>query len=513
MTEVVIRAHQRMRSYNVTMRTTALGVTYHVFVHYTLPAFDTYQERTFHPFPPRPLSDNHFWSPFSRYPTSDVIQEQVSGTVVYEPDDFFADRASSEWDKDIYIPLTPGDYGFSWVPGPNSRVTPMLTFPSDPIDEQQFFLTKVTRVSQKVSSGKVVISAYGSAKAWTYEQYTHKWKTAGNWATVFISRRTSVPVSQFREYSTRSMPPEVDLAQLAGPTQWELDYDQQYEVQRANDPRSWGALCYEAGASIRSLDLNGLAFAKETLDAVKLLHSAAKGDVKKVLDVFQKPSSFREGAKTASKAYLATHYGLRLTLQDLDDLDDAVREMHRQKSAMQLYQRGYAEQRWSNDTLIAGTLVARTRSTSLIVRSFSDDVLHAADSIAAASEQFFDRVARAGYELDIMPSLSNLWDLVPFSFVLDWVSPIGDALEFEESKNYFHTLPIILVSYRDQWDWTVGPPQYPGWTSRGVLRHKIYKRVCSPTATPPTYVGSGSSFSSLSHHAVEASALLTSLIT
>jgi hypothetical protein len=50
---------------------------------------------------------------------------------------------------------------------------------------------------------------------------------------------------------------------------------------------------------------------------------------------------------------------------------------------------------------------------------------------------------RALYEADLWPTAANLWDMVPFSFVADWLGPTGEEFEYQEKVGYMRTLPIL----------------------------------------------------------------------
>lgn len=59
--------------------------------------------------------------------------------------------------------------------------------------------------------------------------------------------------------------------------------------------------------------------------------------------------------------------------------------------------------------------------------------------------------------LGLDPSLYNIWDMVPFSFVVDWFVPIGDNLERISNQTWAATMPYqtqVLASYKgivDYW--------------------------------------------------------------
>jgi hypothetical protein len=289
----------------------------------------------------------------------------------------------------------------------------------------------------------------------------------------------------------------------------------------------WGQLCTEAASSIRSLDLNGLAFLKESSDIVRILGRVVSGDFSQVSrlgptqiltmlkEEFHAPKTVsrqivKDVARGVGSDYLATHYGVRLSLQDYSAVAEHV-DRYKRKS---LYQRasatGAIELPYS--PVITSGPVHYMRRVNATVRSYSDDLLHATYSVAEAEKQLLQRVMRSALELDLTPSLSNLWDLVPFSFVIDWFLPIGDQLAFLENKNYASTLPVVAACYTEVFEWTrPAPNSIRGWTATGELHYRLYRRKCSRVLVTPTLISPENPLPRLPKHWVEGGALITQL--
>lgn len=54
-------------------------------------------------------------------------------------------------------------------------------------------------------------------------------------------------------------------------------------------------------------------------------------------------------------------------------------------------------------------------------------------------------------QLGLQPDLYNLWDLIPFSFVIDWILPVGDKLEALQKYTWLKSMPyrtLMLVSHK-----------------------------------------------------------------
>lgn len=48
-------------------------------------------------------------------------------------------------------------------------------------------------------------------------------------------------------------------------------------------------------------------------------------------------------------------------------------------------------------------------------------------------------------DVDLFPTLTNVWDLVPFSFVIDWFLDIGSLFERIDTRTYASTLAVLGV--------------------------------------------------------------------
>lgn len=64
-----------------------------------------------------------------------------------------------------------------------------------------------------------------------------------------------------------------------------------------------------------------------------------------------------------------------------------------------------------------------------------------------ALDKGLDNAIRQLYNWDLALSLDNVWDLIPYSFVVDWFVPLGDYLSQIDASVYYSTLPIIDVIY------------------------------------------------------------------
>lgn len=236
----------------------------------------------------------------------------------------------------------------------------------------------------------------------------------------------------------------------------ESSFNEWVDIAQADSHKSnldWGYSVFEAGKQVRELDINGLAFVKDCIELPRFIKNVAadaaswpaalrpllkelissKRSLKKVRRIYDQLEPL---AKKAADTYLSHHYGTRLSLRDWGDVLDAADNFLNSKD--QLYQR-LSDKRtafWPNIRL--------DRTLTAVVRNLSDLTLHDTETFAESRHQFSKHMRRMAYETDLLPSASNLWDLVPFSFVVDWILPIGNNLEAMEQKGYTSTLPVMV---------------------------------------------------------------------
>jgi hypothetical protein len=183
---------------------------------------------------------------------------------------------------------------------------------------------------------------------------------------------------------------------------------------------------------VKFFDGNGVALISDLLSVC----SAIKGNMSSItnlFDQFAKSTSkaarkrlskrTREMARELSSLYLSYHYGYRLTRADLLDLRQTIISYCSEAKASSAYaQESFCYDDW-NCSATLRILYSPWNPCHSIV-TFCD---------------FFD----------LAPDLDNLWDLVPYSFIVDWFIGIGDAasnistfFKLERAKVYGSTLSI-----------------------------------------------------------------------
>lgn len=157
----------------------------------------------------------------------------------------------------------------------------------------------------------------------------------------------------------------------------------------------WPELASQAYQDLGMSDVNGIAFLSELLSMGEEVRSFAR-TLKSI------PSN---RVKAAASAWLAVHYGFKLTLLDIGKLKETL--------ALQAAR---------------DTRKSRIRAS----KQFSVDGV----SYVARYQVFYNVFGQVDDLLDQLLQLSdatltseNLWDMVPFSFVIDWFVQLGDVLQ------------------------------------------------------------------------------------
>lgn len=195
--------------------------------------------------------------------------------------------------------------------------------------------------------------------------------------------------------------------------------------------------------------------------------------------------------RNASENYLTLQYGILPTTDDLKDLYDLFVNSRPPK---------YRD-RNGFETLSAGASVASSNTYS--TRSVTSRVKLGYDDSNPLAETLSERLRDMG----AFPSVDNLWELIPFSFVVDWFLGVGDLLETIDVNARAMTIPIkyTTTSHKDVVDVDIGMlPEYHGMT--GNLTFSLYSRSVSRYA--PSLPLDFEVSNELPNHWLEAGALI-----
>lgn len=180
-----------------------------------------------------------------------------------------------------------------------------------------------------------------------------------------------------------------------------------------------------------SQDLFGLL---ALVDVVKLLKSI------RTLNAGSATSVLLKMLDLLADARLVYSFALAPTYDDVRTIVDRARAFRNRYSQSLLSEQTI---HGKHEQLIPSTLEGSFTETNLTVRSKLRVKLHA-DSLLTILP-----LRAAG----LLPNLSTLWEVIPFSFVADWVFPIGTALEFADDSMLIqgfessYTLHSVLLEW------------------------------------------------------------------
>lgn len=214
-------------------------------------------------------------------------------------------------------------------------------------------------------------------------------------------------------------------------------------------------------------------------------------------DAYQKYA--KTEIKDLSSLYLMWHYGWSLTASDLVETVNAFHKFTNWGQSQ--YQTAGASREVHLEDAVPGyhSMLHETKHLKLLTDAFSQEWF--------VRSGVLNNLHRSLYEFDIKPSASNLWDLVPFSFVVDWFLPIGDYLENEELKDYSKTLPVHAAFYSSKTDWFASASDWAAIPFvKGHVHFTVYRRECRDRLYVPAMSEQAERLPS--GHLVEATALL-----
>lgn len=201
------------------------------------------------------------------------------------------------------------------------------------------------------------------------------------------------------------------------------------------------------------------------------------------------------GLKSLSTAYLSYHYGLRLTYNDTKDFFDSFRR---------------TVEAANRDISIARGRLNRTRTITEfgVSKTVTDryNMMLYCSVFPIAFARFCNKLLVA----DFFPTTELVWDMIPFSFVVDWFLKVGDELEALDSRTLLSTYDIHSCVYSRRSEVTyLAQELFPGLG--GVYQGEItivdFHRIVSPTC-PPYQPFSGIMPTQPFNHWIEGAALI-----
>lgn len=237
-------------------------------------------------------------------------------------------------------------------------------------------------------------------------------------------------------------------------------------------PPDWGGLANDASVSLNITDTNVIAFLR---------------DLRNIRDLVPKLRNLRN-IRTHANNYLAYHYGILPTIGDLQKIFDGLRELKAHRFP------GLASgSAGSTDVvpLINGQHKL-TRRLKLIVRT---------------NETMLTELCYRVERLGLFPNLTSIWDLIPFSFVLDWFISVGDWLEVVDTYQRTLRYPISSITMSERTEITRDQKPSAILPYVGPVTVVNYHRWVSDQCPLPTLTHLNSQLDASSHW-LEATALI-----
>lgn len=163
-------------------------------------------------------------------------------------------------------------------------------------------------------------------------------------------------------------------------------------------------------------------------------------------------------AQKAASAWLSYYYGARLTVKDTYAQISGI--VKRSQRGIMAYDSMHSRDQ-KQLTLPGGTTLSGYRVLTTYYRTHTTWILD---------------TWRAMRRYGLNPSLSLAWDLVPLSFVVDWLTPIGDALAHFDGHTFQQSLSIIESLLTTKYEQTASAASM-GYPSRlGTITFSYYDR-------------------------------------
>ncbi|DAD51093.1 TPA_asm: maturation protein, partial [ssRNA phage SRR7976300_1] len=177
----------------------------------------------------------------------------------------------------------------------------------------------------------------------------------------------------------------------------------------------WPELCQKAILSAQYVDCNMIAMINDLRNLRVDLTSVLEG-FKRIPKINLKTKA---GWKEASSQYLGNKYGYQLTISDAGAIGEALERLRQNCKA------GMTDTK----KLLSASSVTLPGRVPLSAE------FHYTAKVGSSNDPLLAGI-KGLYDWDLYPSLGNMWDLIPYSFVADWVVGIGDLLEDIDANVY-----------------------------------------------------------------------------
>jgi hypothetical protein len=192
------------------------------------------------------------------------------------------------------------------------------------------------------------------------------------------------------------------------------------------------------------------------------------GTIKALINLVRNP----DNPASWASAWLSARFADRLTIADSREIVIAFKELFNE-SLRKMYD-------------ICGTLTFKTRARK--TWAVECDEFSQASYLANYTVYFSNadggsdlmKFIRTAYEWDFYPTLGNLWDLVPYSFVADWFLNIGGLFEKIDAsiQTNYYSFHKVIKSIKQTHYLFGNYPEYTTLTAKSAYT-VFYRRLIS----------------------------------
>lgn len=180
----------------------------------------------------------------------------------------------------------------------------------------------------------------------------------------------------------------------------------------------WDSLAWTAVNNMQAVSVNSLAYVADLVKLASSIIQICRGNFGQIWDQIKDLS-----VKGFANKWLEGRYGLRLTALDSESLLKSVLSLAKRKYPISIVR---AAETW--DALSGPYGSQKLHANYKVYYAADDDPVH--------------QLVKSSWEWDVAPTLANVWDLVPLSFVLDWALNIQERLTYLDNLNYLGCISI-----------------------------------------------------------------------
>lgn len=229
-------------------------------------------------------------------------------------------------------------------------------------------------------------------------------------------------------------------------------------------PKDWGDMAMEASEKVNASSVNMLEFLSDLRHPTQMIPKLAK----------------LKTIKGLADNYLTISYGVLPTIDDVKSIYEAC-----QKRKPFLDKCGFS---------VFTSAASSSSSTDRYDRLIEQHLKLAIDDEDSTFQAIVGNVESVG----MLPTCNNLWELLPYSFVVDWLVDVGGLLERVDARMRLTRLNIRYVTYSTKWTTSIKVDWCPEFPYFSQLDWVVYHRWVSDQCPRPN-LSLHSSFQDFDH--------------